>query len=95
MLCLDEEFYSLKILRHPREGLGAELAFIGIFFSSFKNKTNIPAMDPKHLTNIYSVCIFLLVLSALVLMSAGAILQYDTNHQENDNGKQTEKPLQY
>lgn len=57
MLCLDEEFYSLKILRHPRGGWGAELVFIGIFFSSYKNKTNIPAKDPKHLINTY-LCVF-------------------------------------
>ena len=41
-------------------------------------------MDPKHLINTY-LCVF--SLSALVLTSASALLQYKTSHQENCNKK--------
>lgn len=72
MLCLDEQFHSLKILRQPQEGVGAGLVFVDIYFFSYKTKQNkIPAMDPKHLINTY-LCVF--YLSALVFMSASAIL---------------------
>lgn len=36
MLCLDEQFYSLEILRYPQGGLGAGLVFIGNYFSLIK-----------------------------------------------------------
>lgn len=51
MLCLGEQFYSLKIRRHPcgGGGLGAGLVFTGDFFLIKQNKN--PAMDPKHLIN--------------------------------------------
>lgn len=87
--CLEEEFYSLKIRRHPRGAVGAGLVFIGNFFL-LQNKTKIPAMDPKHLINTY-LCVFSLSISALVFMSASAILQYKTNHQENCNKKTNKK----
>lgn len=45
-------------------------------------------MDPKHLINTY-LCVF--SLSALVLMSASALLQYKMSHQENCN-KNTKTP---
>lgn len=45
-------------------------------------------MDPKHLINTY-LCVF--SLSALVLMSVSAALQYKTSHQENAN-RNTKNP---
>lgn len=40
MLCLDEQFHSLKILRQPQEGVGAGLVFADILFFSYKTKQN-------------------------------------------------------
>lgn len=49
-------------------------------------------MDPKHLINTY-LCVF--SLSALVLMSVSAVLQYKTSHQENANRNKQKTPPQH
>lgn len=50
MLCLREQFYSLKILSQPREGMGAGLVFVDNFFSyKTKNKTKFLLWIPNIL----------------------------------------------
>lgn len=73
-------------------GVGCWISMVSSIFFLLQNQTKNPPISPKHLINTY-LCVF--SLSALVLMSASAVLQYKTSHQENCNKKQTKRPPQH